>query len=223
MCGRFAFFSPREAVQEMFGVECSVELQPRYNIAPTQPVLGLRVADGDCVEFASFRWGLVPSWARDPGIGNRMINARLETAAEKPAFRAAFRRRRCAIPADGFYEWQAVGDGPKQPWFITAAAGGPFLMAGLWEHWDKAGATLETCTLLTTEASGPMRDIHHRMPAILKPEVYRQWLDPENQDVTDLKKILEKGRLTRLISYPVTKQVNSTRNNDASFIEPIDE
>ena len=219
MCGRFAFFSPREAVQEMFGVECKVELQPRYNIAPTQPVLGLRLADGDRVEFASFRWGLVPSWARDPGIGNRMINARLETATEKPAFRAAFRRRRCAIAADGFYEWQAVADGPKQPWFITPAAGGPFLMAGLWEHWDKGEGTLETCTLLTTEASGTMRDIHHRMPVILPAESLHAWLQaPDAQAGLE---VLAGVAATELRMQPVSRAVNRPANDAAELIQPI--
>ena len=220
MCGRFAFFSPREAVQELFGVDCTVELKPHYNIAPTQLVAALRAGQATPAEFAMLRWGLVPSWAKEPAIGNRLINARLETAAEKPAFRAAFRRRRCAVLADGFYEWQQRADGPKQPWFITAAAGGPFLMAGLWEHWDKGDVPLETCTLLTTEASGAMREVHHRMPVILPPDVLDRWLGAAGSD--EALAVLDSVVTTKLSMQPVSRAVNSPTHDGADLIQPVD-
>ncbi len=220
MCGRFAFFSPREAVQELFGVDCTVELKPHYNIAPTQLVAALRAGQATSAEFAMLRWGLVPSWAKEPAIGNRLINARLETVAEKPAFRAAFRRRRCAVLADGFYEWQQRADGPKQPWFITAAAGGPFLMAGLWEHWDKGDVPLETCTLLTTEASGAMRAVHHRMPVILPPDALDRWLGAAGSD--EALAVLDSVVTTELHMQPVSRAVNSPAHDGADLIQPVD-
>ncbi len=153
-----------------------------------------------------------------------MINARAETVAEKPSFKNAFKKRRCLIIADGFYEWKGP-KGQKQPMLITLPDKKPFAFAGLWETWGKnqPQTPYRSCTIITTEASPSIRDIHHRMPVILKPEVYHHWLDPENEDITDLKKILEEERLTELTSYPVSRQVNATRNNDASMIEPIDE
>ena len=220
MCGRFAFFSPREAVQALFDVDCGVELAPRYNIAPTQPVPALRVgADGE-VEFAPLRWGLVPSWAKDPAIGNRLINARLETAAEKPAFRTAFRRRRCAVIADGFYEWQAVGEGPKQPWFIDSEADGPFLMAGLWEHWDKGEAPLESCTLLTTAATGAMRQVHPRMPVILSAAALRPWLAAAGSE--EALSVLSDDAQTGLRMQPVSRAVNSPAHDGPDLIRPVE-
>jgi putative SOS response-associated peptidase YedK len=139
MCGRFAFYSTHEAVTELFGVEFPLAFEPRYNIAPSQYVAAIRLNDERQAEGVMLRWGLVPSWAKDPAIGNRMINARAETVAEKPAFRAAFKRRRCVVLADGFYEWQAGQDG-KQPFYIHAADDRPLAFAGLWEHWDKGAS-----------------------------------------------------------------------------------
>jgi len=151
-----------------------------------------------------------------------MINARAETVAEKPAFKNAFLKRRCLIPADGFYEWKGA-KGQKQPMLIILPDKKPFAFAGLWEIWDKNDPEppYRSCTIITTEASEAIRDIHHRMPAILKPEAYENWLDPTKQDATVLKNILKEELLTQLISYPVSKRVNSTRNNDPSFIDPI--
>jgi putative SOS response-associated peptidase YedK len=169
-----------------------------------------------------FHWGLVPFWAKDPSIGNRMINARAETIAEKPSFRNAFKKRRCLIIADGFYEWQGP-KGQKQPMFITLCDKKPFAFAGLWETWSKEDpeTLYKSCTIITTEACEAVREIHHRMPVIIKPEAYKFWLNPNNQDVNALKNILEKELLTDLVSHPVSKQVNSTRNNDASCIDPV--
>lgn len=219
MCGRFAFFSPREAVQELFGVECPGELEPRYNIAPTQPVAALRAGEAATPEFAMLRWGLVPGWAKDPAIGNRLINARLETAADKPAFRTAFRRRRCAVLADGFYEWQVQPDGPKQPWFITTAGGGPFLMAGLWEHWDKGAAPMQSCTLLTTEATGDMRQVHGRMPVILPRQALEPWLTAAGSD--GALEVLDSLGNIELRMQPVSRAVNSPAHEGADLIRPI--
>ena len=140
MCGRFAFYSPRDAVTDVFGVDFPLELEPRYNITPSQHIATLRVDRAGVPEPVLLRWGLVPSWAKDPAIGNRMINARAETVREKPSFRAAFKRRRCVILADGFYEWRAV-DGAKQPYFIARDNRQPFAMAGLWEHWNRGDET----------------------------------------------------------------------------------
>jgi putative SOS response-associated peptidase YedK len=218
MCGRFAFYSPREAVQALFDVECPAEFTPRYNIAPTQPVDVLRAGTEGGRELAMLRWGLVPGWAKDPGIGNRLINARVETAAEKPAFRAAFRRRRCAVLADGFYEWQSMERGPKQPWFMSAADGLPFLMAGLWERWEKGDAPLETCTILTTEASDAMRRIHHRMPVILPRDALADWLGASGSDAAE--HLLAGSAGIEFSMCPVRRTVNSPSNDGPELIEP---
>ena len=151
MCGRFAFYSPSEAAAALFGVEGAIDVKPRYNIAPTQDTVAIRNAEGGGRELVLLRWGLVPFWAKEPSIGNRMINARAETVAEKPAFRAAYRHRRCIVLADGFYEWQRDGN-VKTPYFISLASGEPFALAALWENWtDKeTGEVLQTTTLITT-------------------------------------------------------------------------
>jgi putative SOS response-associated peptidase YedK len=174
MCGRYSLTSPVEAVRKVFGFAARPNLAPRANIAPSQEVAAVRLGPGESGDvgqehggrcFVWLRWGLIPAWAKDPAIGNRMINARAETLAEKPAFRSAFRKRRCLILADGFYEWKSES-GRKQPYRITLTGGGPFALAGLWERWtDPQGAgTIESCTIITTEANARLREIHHRMP-----------------------------------------------------------
>ncbi|MGB5257609.1 MAG: SOS response-associated peptidase, partial [Woeseiaceae bacterium] len=162
MCGRFAFYSPAEAAAALFGVSTTIQLKPRYNIAPTQDIAAIREA-GSERELVMLRWGLVPFWAKDPSIGNRMINARAETVAEKPSYRAAFRHRRCVVLADGFYEWRRENDA-KTPYYISLASGEPLGLAGLWENWtDKeTGESLQTTTLITTEANEFMQPLHHR-------------------------------------------------------------
>ena len=164
MCGRFAFYSPAEATANLFGVDGALAVEARYNIAPTQFVAAVRDNDEQQRELVMLRWGLVPFWAKDPAIGNRMINARAETVAEKPSYRAAFKHRRCVVLADGFYEWRRDGD-VKTPYFISLKSGDPFALAGLWEHWtDKAsGETLQTTTFITTAANDFMQPLHHRM------------------------------------------------------------
>ncbi|MCH9013112.1 MAG: SOS response-associated peptidase, partial [Proteobacteria bacterium] len=183
MCGRYSLTTPVEAVRKVFDFPERPNLAPRANIAPSQDIAAVRLASGESGEvgrrFVWLRWGLIPAWAKDPAIGNRTINARAETLAEKPAFRAAFRERRCLIVADGFYEWKTEAGG-KQPYRITLVDGGPFALAGLWERWadPHGGAAIESCTIVTTEANTLIKEIHPRMPVILAPGAFDPWLDP---------------------------------------------
>jgi putative SOS response-associated peptidase YedK len=187
MCGRFAFYSPTEATAALFGVSEAPALKPRYNIAPTQDIAAIRTAADGSREFAQFRWGLVPFWAKDPSIGNRMINARAETVAEKPSFRAAYRSRRCLILADGFYEWRKESD-VKVPYFISLASGDPFAFAGLWEDWHAKDAddSLQTTTIITTAANEFMNTLHPRMPVVLEKERADRWLAGDEYVLTDV-------------------------------------
>ena len=214
MCGRFAFYSPHEAVTELFGVEFPLAFEPRYNIAPTQYVAAIRLDDEQRPEGVMLRWGLVPSWAKDPAIGNRMINARAETVAEKAAFRAAYKRRRCVVLANGFYEWQAGQDG-KQPWYISAADDRPIAMAGLWEHWEKGEEPLQTCTLITTRANRFMSELHDRMPVVLDAAHYRDWLERPDPG------LLEPGAEHLLKAHPVSRAVNNPRHDGADLVQSI--
>jgi putative SOS response-associated peptidase YedK len=220
MCGRFCYFSPAEAVTRLFGARVPNDPAPRYNIAPTQDAPVIR-ADADGRTLVGLRWGLVPFWAKDPKIGNRMINARGETVAAKPAFRAAFRKRRCLVIADGFYEWQKVAGG-KQPWLIAQADGEPFAMAGLWESWRPAedAAPLETCTIITTAANDMMRPLHDRMPAILDGAAIDRWLDPAAEPAA-LEPLLAPAPDGILRAVPVSRRVNSPANDDPALIEPV--
>jgi putative SOS response-associated peptidase YedK len=223
MCGRFAGYRDLDELKKIFPIDRSAcEVIANYNVAPSQEILAIFKQKGQNW-LDKFHWGLVPFWAKDPSIGNRMINARAETVAEKPSFKNAFKKRRCLIIADGFYEWKGP-KGQKQPLFITLPDKKPIAFAGLWETWGEKDrqSLYRSCTIITTEACEAMRDIHHRMPAILKPEMYEFWLNPDNQDTAALKRILETALLTDLVSQPVSKQVNSTRNNDASCIDPVD-
>ena len=208
----------------LFGVAVPDEHAPRYNIAPSQGILAVRAAPdgGDGArEAAVLRWGLVPSWAKDPDIGNRVINARAETVAEKPSFRAAFRRRRCLVPATGFYEWRAAS-GPKQPYTIGMADGGPFAMAGLWEHWTGPdGAAVETCAILTTEANELLRPIHARMPVIVAPSDFDLWLDPALAMPELLAPLLRPFDAAAMAAHPVSRHVNNVRNDDPGCVEPL--
>ena len=217
MCGRFTLAAPAEQVAAQFQLPATPELSARYNIAPTQQVLGVRAADGGR-EATFFRWGLVPSWAKDLSVGSRMINARAETVAEKPSFRAALRQRRCLIPADGFYEWQAR-EGGKQPYHITMADGGLFAMAGLYERWKSPeGSWLESCTILTTEANELMRSLHDRMPVILPPEHYDLWLDPGLHDAGPLEALLVPYPAEQMAAAPVSRGVNHVGNDGPELL-----
>ena len=226
MCGRFTQTQSGKAVAAAFDLPEVPTLEPRYNIAPSQPVLAVTAADAlngaSQRELRAFQWGLVPSWAKDPKIGNRMINARSETVAEKPSFRAAFKRRRCLIVADGFYEWQKTSGSTKQPFHIHLDDHRVFGFAGLWEHWESGdGSLLETCTILTTAPNELMASIHNRMPVILPADDYEAWLDPTLQDRGFLESLLEPYDADAMQAYPVSTQVNNPRHDQAECLTPL--
>jgi putative SOS response-associated peptidase YedK len=221
MCGRYSITTPVEALRRLFCLAGPApNLAARYNVAPCQDVPVVRAAGDGARSLAMLRWGLVPSWAKDAGIGNRLINARLETVHEKPSFRAAAVARRCILPADGFYEWKKEGKA-KQPYRICLEDGAPFGFAGLWERWrDPAGSVMETCAILTTEANEALRAIHHRMPVILDPAGYAAWLDPGETDAVAALSLPRPIAARRLVAYPVSRYVNAARNDDPACIEP---
>ena len=223
MCGRFVGFRSLHELKRTFPIDkATCEVTENYNVAPSQEVLAIiKYENENWLE--KLHWGLVPFWAKDISIGNKLINARAETIASKPSFRNAFKKRRCIIPADGFYEWKGP-KGQKQPIFITLPESKPFAFAGLWETWhkkDDPDTMYKSCTIITTEASDSVREIHHRMPAILTPEMYESWLDPLNQNINGLKNILQTGIVTKLKSHAVSKNVNSVKNNEPSNIIPL--
>jgi len=223
MCGRFALFCAHEKLEEHFGASLDDAVpQPCYNIAPRAAMLAVRAGSDGTRRFVRLRWGLIPSWAKDRGIGDRTINARAETLAEKPSFRAAFRQRRCLIPASGFYEWQATPSG-KQPWFMTRHDGQPLAFAGLWEHWTDpdSGEPVESATIIVTAANDLLRPIHDRMPVILSPADYGRWLDPAVSSPRALGALLVPDLSGALTAYPVCRRVNRTREDDAALIEPL--
>jgi putative SOS response-associated peptidase YedK len=221
MCGRFTLRTPSADLMEIFEVARSFEISPRYNIAPTQPVVAVRQADGGR-ELAQMRWGLLLSWS-EAKSGPPLINARSETAATRPSFRHAFRSRRCLIPADGFYEWQASDEGPKQPFLITLRDERPFAFAGLWERCrGPDDEPIESCTILTTEANDRLRDLHDRMPVILPREHYGPWLDREIEDVRALQTLLTSYPSEEMQLRPVSRRVNSARHDDADCLLPAE-
>ncbi len=222
MCGRYTLKTPVERLSEKFQFPEVFLLKPRYNIAPSQEVAVVRrLPDDRERKLAMLRWGLIPAWSKDPTKGAQPINAMAETAAEKPMFRDAFKRRRCLVPADGFYEWKQEG-GRKQPVYIHMKDGEPFAFAGLWERWVREEDELiESCTILTTEPNGLLEPIHNRMPVILDPKDYEQWLDPDVQEVTRLKPILHPYLPEQMTYYPVNLRVNNPRNDDALCVEPL--
>lgn len=221
MCGRFAQKSPAKKISKTFKVEEVPPLVERYNVAPTQSVLAVREAS-DGREAVFLMWGLVPHWAKDPGIGNKLINARAETVMEKPSFREAFKRRRCLVPLDGFYEWSRRGD-RKRPFYFHMRDGEPFAVAGLWEVWEGEGEMLETCTLLTTEANELLAPYHDRMPVILSPEDYDRWLDSEVRGTEMLLPLLRPYSRAEMTTYAVSPVVNSPSNDSPRCIEPARE
>jgi len=225
MCGRFTLRTPANIVAEYFTAVGVPPFEPRFNIAPTQPVPVIRVAMDATAEgyfhrqFAWIRWGLIPHWADDPSLGDRLINARAETAAEKSAFRAAFRRRRCLVAADGFYEWQKTGRG-KRPFFIHRQDQSPFGFAGLWESWEGADHSLiESCTLLTTEPNDLMRPIHNRMPVILSPGDHDRWLDLSIETPELLTPLLAPCPSEGWSADPVGTWVNNPAHDDPKCID----
>ena len=236
MCGRYLLRVDARSLERAFGVtelsETPRDLPPRFNIAPTQavPIVRnkpgrdltiIRRADGSAGrELVSVRWGLIPAWAEDPAIGDRTINARAEGVSDKPSFRAAFRSRRCVVPASGFYEWRRQGRGPKRPHLIRRKDATPLGFAGLWERWrDRAeGETRETFTIITTEPNSLMAPIHNRMPVIIPEEAYDRWLDPEETGDPDLLVPYPEEELT---AYPISTWVNSPAHDDARCIEAV--
>jgi putative SOS response-associated peptidase YedK len=220
MCGRFVQATDPDLYADYFSILDPPRLEPRYNLAPTDPVAVVRQEDAGR-HLRLMRWGLVPGWAKDPGVGARMFNARAETVADKPAFRAAFRRRRCLIPADGFYEWQPRERGPKQPWYFHTITGHPLALAGLWDRWKRPeGDVLESCTIITAPAAGPVGEVHDRMPVIVEPGDFATWLDPGTVEPGVLKAILAGGRDPRLQAHPVGRGVNRSGNEGPELIRP---
>lgn len=223
MCGRFNLRTPTHQLVEIFDlvrVPDAADLAPRYNIAPTQPVAAIRQTDLGR-ELALLRWGLIPPWADDPKIGNRMINARAETVATKPAFRSAFRERRCLIPADGFYEWKRLDSRRKQPYCIATDDGSPLALAGLWERWRRGGESIESCTILTTEANELLAEMHDRMPVVLPRDAWDRWLDPDGRDVDELQSLLVPFPAVQMRAWPVSPLVNNPRHEEPGCIEPL--
>jgi putative SOS response-associated peptidase YedK len=236
VCGRYAASrNPDDLVEEFEIDEKPEQLLPAsYNVAPTQDVYAVverpprdQPEDPPRRSLHVVRWGLVPSWAKDPKIGNRMINARMESVAEKPAFRRAFAKRRCLLPADGYFEWYGETKGKKQPFFIRPSDGGVLAMAGLYELWKDPNAPegedpwLWTCTVLTTSAPDDLGRIHDRMPLLVEKARYAEWLDPASDDPDELAGLLVPAAPGRLTAYPVSTEVNNVRNDGPQLVEPI--
>ena len=226
MCGRYTLTVPLSNLVDFFEVPPpAFEIRPRYNIAPSQEV-PIVAQDSRGRRMGLLRWGLVPSWAKDPSIGNRLINARSETVGEKPAFRSAFRARRCLVPADGFFEWMKEGEPgrsrEKNPYWIHGADGAPLAFAGLWERWGSEDqGPLHTFTILTTEAGPRIREIHPRMPVILSRELWGSWLDP-NTDLPSLSDLLRSAEIPSLSAHPVSSLVNSPGNDLPACVVPVE-
>ena len=236
MCGRFVAATPVDDLIATFGVEAvkvdPAEVEPDYNVAPTDDVLAVAVSKDGQRQLGQFRWGLVPSWAKDVGVGNRMINIRAETVKDKPSFRKTLGKRRCIVPADGFYEWKDMGKGrKKQPFFIRSRSGEPLALAGLWEVWkdrtlppEQAAEAewLKSCTILTTTPNALLAPLHDRMPVVLPPSAWDEWLDPANDDVDALEALLVPAAEDLLELYPVGTDVNSVQNDGPQLIEPLE-
>lgn len=236
MCGRYVSSSPVAVLESYLSVdEVRTEaLEERYNVAPTDEVYAVVERDEKALEsgpiarkrlLGTMRWGLVPWFSKDPKGGAKMINARAESVPTKPAFRRAFEKRRCLIPADGFYEWKKPTDGGnKVPYFIHGADGRPIVFAGLWEVWRESedSEPLRSCTIITTTANGLLKPIHDRMPVVLPPERWEEWLDPSNADTEALARLLAPAPDDLLTLYPISTKVNSVRNDGPDLIEPAD-
>jgi putative SOS response-associated peptidase YedK len=219
MCGRYTLRTPVDTLAERFEIDdAPSSIAASYNVAPTQGVATVLVKEGKR-KLEMLHWGLIPSWADDPHVGNRMINARAETVAEKPSFRKAFRNHRCLVLADGFYEWQKTGNG-KQPYYIRMENDSPFAFAGLWESWQN-GREIRSATIITTDANDVVAPIHDRMPVILHPEDYTLWLDPDFDEKEPLTTLLKPYPAEAMEAYPVSRRVNSPSNNEPSIIESV--
>jgi putative SOS response-associated peptidase YedK len=224
MCGRFTNKAKPEQIKKEFkiGNKNPNLYQPRYNIAPSQMIEVVFEPENERI-LSPLKWGLVPHWAKDAEIGNRMINARAETLTEKPSFREAFKSRRCIIPASGFYEWQKKSTGAKQPFYFYLKDKEVFGFAGLWEEWiDKqTGEALETCTIITTEANEVLKPVHERMPVILKAEYYEQWLDAKETKTDRIQKMLVPYRGEEMTLHPVSRSINIAEANSPELIVPL--
>jgi putative SOS response-associated peptidase YedK len=222
MCGRFTLTADPEELRQAFPwLNVPDNLQPRYNIAPTQPVAVVPNDGKNQLDY--YVWGLIPSWAKDPEIGNRLINARAETLAEKPSFRSAFKRRRCLILADGFYEWrQSPVQRVKVPTYIQVDSGKPFAFAGLWENWHSSdGSEILSCTIITTQPNALMQEIHNRMPVILPESAYSLWLDPQEHKAAELMPLLQPYTASTMRAFPVSTLVNSPATDAPELIIPV--
>jgi putative SOS response-associated peptidase YedK len=223
MCGRFTLTIDPMALQEAFPwAIIPDDLSPRYNIAPSQPVAVIPNTGDNKVSM--YRWGLIPSWSKDPTIGDRMINARVESLAEKPSFRNAYKRRRCLILSDGFFEWKQNPDlKSKQPMYIRLRDGKPFAFAGLWEIWNAPdGSEIRSCTIITTQPNALLETIHNRMPVILQPGSYNRWLAKEDQQPAQLDDLLAPYPASEMSAFPVSKMVNRPELDRPELINPID-
>jgi putative SOS response-associated peptidase YedK len=219
MCGRYTLKTPVNVLAEQFQIdEYPSSMNASYNIAPTQEVAAVIEGEGKR-KLEMLHWGLIPFWADDPRMGNKMINARAETVAEKPSFRKAFRNHRCLVLADGFYEWQKTANG-KQPYYIRMEDGSPFAFAGLWESWQN-GTEIRSATIITTDANAVVAPIHNRMPVILHPEDYTLWLDPGFDEKEPLTTLLKPYPAEAMEAYPVSRRVNRPSNNEPSCIESV--
>ena len=221
MCGRFVQHTPVKELLKYLAIEqIDCDIQRNYNITPGQPIPAIIYQDGYRLQL--FHWGLVPFWAKDKTIAKRLVNARVETAAEKPSFCNAFKSRRCLIPANGFYEWHKQAN-YKQPWYFCHVSGELLFFAGLWEAWKSSdNIEFHSCTILTTAASASISAVHSRMPVILTPDAHRAWLDPTYNDIQRLKTLIDNHHIREFQSFPVSRRINSPRNNDPSCIHPLD-
>ena len=220
MCGRFSLTQSAVALAEAFHLEELPVWRPRYNIAPSQTVLAIATSSASLLQARLLHWGLVPSWASDRAIGAKLINARAETVAEKPSFRAAFKQRRCLILADGFYEWQRTDRKTKQPYYFQLAERQPFAFAGLWERWQGDETPLETCTILTTQANELLQPVHDRMPVIISPEHYSQWLD-STTTAEALQQLLHPYDASAMQGYTVSTAVNKPTNDTPECVNSL--
>lgn len=223
MCGRFYLDAPKDQLMAHYALQAVPDdVSPRYNIAPSQDVLAVRALDENERNLAYLHWGLIPSWSKDDHPHYSMINARAETVASKPAYRSAFKHRRCLIPASGFYEWQPQADF-KQPYAISMKDDGVFSLAGLWEHWESTdGKVIESCSIVVTEANAVLEPIHDRMPVIIEPKDYTTWLDPSIQDKDKLTSLLHPYSASLMKTHPVSTRMNNPGFDNPKCIVPID-
>lgn len=219
MCGRFAQIRETRQLAEMLGAEIFSPAPPRYNLAPSQEILACKLIETGERVLEPMHWGLIPSWAESAHSRYKLINARAETVADKPAFRQAFRHRRCLIPADGFYEWQQSNG--KQPYYIQRSDKTPMIFAGLWEHWDGPhGECIDSCTIIVTDATPQLTSLHERMPLLLPPSCWEAWLKPDTA-LSSLQAMLAPSPSTSLSFFPVSRRVNNPRNDDETLIQPL--